>query len=120
MVESIEIELEPSSTRFDQDDERWLGQVRDLTRELLRADVLLRRSTPQPGAKGAIDQLVLSLGSAGAFTASVELIKAWLGRDRGRKLVVKFFENGRLQAIELNGGAADEHVFERIHSHLTG
>jgi hypothetical protein len=120
VVESLEIELEPGSTRFDPTDERWLGQVRDLTRELQRADVLLRRSTPQPGAKGAIDQLVLSLGSAGAFTASVELIKAWLGRDHGRKLVVKFFENGRLEAIELSGGAADEHVFERIQSRFAG
>jgi hypothetical protein len=75
-------------------------------------------SAPAPGTRGNLDQLIISLGSAGAFTAFVELIKSWLGRDRGRKLIVKFFENGKPQAIELTGVAADEAVLERIRSRI--
>lgn len=117
-MDSVDLELVPGSTRFDPTDERWMWQVRHLAQELQRAGALLQRSAPEFGTKGALDQLVLSLGSGGVFTASVEIIKSWLSRDRGRTIVVKFFEDGHPQAIELRGSVADEAVFARIQSCL--
>jgi len=117
-MERVEVELQAITARFDAADERWLRQVRELAEGLGKAGVLLQRSVPEAGAKGALDQIVISLGSAGAFTASIEIVKSWLGRDSNRKLIVKFFENGRPQAIELSGRAADEDVFERLRSRL--
>ena len=117
-MDPVDLELAPGSTRFDPADERWLRQVQDLAQELQKAGLLQQRSTPEPGTKGALDQLILSLGSGGAFAASVEIVKSWLSRDRGRTLVVKYFENGQTQAIELSGSVADEAAFARIQSHL--
>lgn len=112
------MKLEPGTESFDPADERWLRQVRDLAQELHRAGVLLLPPAPEPNAKGTVEQFVISLGSAGAFTTLVELAKSWLGRDRTRTLVVKFFENGNPQAIELSGETADVTAFERIKSRL--
>jgi Effector Associated Constant Component 1 len=120
LAKYLEVELTPGTTRFDLADERWLGQVRDLQQGFQQAGVLVQRSLPEAGSKGAIDQLIISLGSAGAFTASIEIVKAWLGRAHDRRLSVKFFENGRPQEIELRGSAADEAAFERIHKYITG
>jgi hypothetical protein len=63
--------------------------VADLVQELRRkvGPVQLRR-TPVPGTKGTVDQLILSLGSAGVFAAAADILRAWLARDRHRSVVV--------------------------------
>ena len=116
MAESIEMRLEPGTERFDPADERWLRQVRDLAQELHRTGVRLQPSAPEPDTKGTVDQLVVSLGSAGAFTAMVEVVKSWLGRDRSRTLVMTFYKDGQPKAIKLSGRVADVAVVERMKS----
>ena len=117
MEHEIEVELEPASSRFELNDERWLLQVADFVRELDRAGgEVSRRGTPMSGKKGTAEQIILSLGSAGTFSASVEFIKAWLGRDRSRRLKIKWFENGKLQSLELSGKDFDVAAFGRIKS----
>ena len=69
MPSTIEIGLVASSERFDDDDPRWRDQVADLVYELRRqTESVQSRRTPVPGTKGTVDQLILALGSSGAFT----------------------------------------------------
>ena len=46
------------------------------------------------GTKGGADQVIVALGSAGSFTAVVDCLRAWLGRDRDRRIDVRWVENG--------------------------
>jgi hypothetical protein len=63
--------------------------------------------------------LAISLASAGTFTALAEVARSWLARDRTRKLVLRFFKDGKLKEVELSGGGDDiAAVIERIRSHL--
>jgi Effector Associated Constant Component 1 len=81
--------LTPSSDRFVADDARWGRQVQGLWAELEeQAGAITKRATPQPGAKGGTEAVILALGSAGAITAFVDLVKAWLSRDRTRSLEI--------------------------------
>jgi hypothetical protein len=107
LAESVELRLQPGTESFDPADELWLRQVRDLARELHRAGIALQSPAPEPGAKGAIDQIVISLGSAGAFTALVETVKSWLDRDRTRTLEVTYFKDGNLGSIKVSGKGDD-------------
>ncbi|MDP9241261.1 MAG: hypothetical protein M3O55_11605 [Actinomycetota bacterium] len=73
--------------RYDEDDLRWVDQVADVVDDLRRNDAAVRsRRTPVPGTKGTIDQLILSLASAGALTSTIEILKVWLSRDKHRSV----------------------------------
>jgi membrane-associated two-gene conflict system component 1 (EACC1) len=91
MAGTLEIRLVSRNDRYDDDDPRWLAQTATLVHDLRRdsGSVRLHR-TPVPGTKGAVDQLILSLGSAGAFSVAVQLISAWLRRDRRRSVELTF------------------------------
>jgi len=81
MAEHVDIWIEPASDRFDAHDERWLGQAAAFRRELEDAvEGVQTVAVQQPGSKGALDSLILSLTSAGAMTAAAEFFKAWIGR----------------------------------------
>src|SRR5207244_1968303 len=82
-----ELVLSLETARFEGDDERWLDQKRALYVELRREVGTVRRElTAEPGAKGATESLILALGSAGAFKAATTCIRAWLARDRTRRV----------------------------------
>jgi hypothetical protein len=109
MAQSLEIGLVARNDRFDDDDTRWLAQtaalVQDLRHEVGR--VRLDR-TPVPGTKGAADQLILSLGSAGAFTVAIQLIRSWLGRDKDRSVEVSFVDaQGRTRTVRVSAANAN-------------
>jgi hypothetical protein len=116
MHDELSIELTAASTRFDAEDERWLAQVDELAGELRQAGMLAASAGPtRAGQKGAVDQLILSVGSGGGFAAAVELVRAWLGRGRGRKVALEFFSDGSVKRCELSGGAEDEaHVAQLL------
>ena len=57
---------------------------------------------------------MLTLGSAGAFTATVEVIKSWLSRDRSRSVRMSWSETGKVQELELKGSDLDEAAFDEI------
>jgi hypothetical protein len=101
--------IEPASNRFDALDDLWLTQVGQFVTELdHEVGSVSRRSEPVVGAKGEVSSVVLSLSSAGVFTAAVEFFKAWLGRDQTRSLKVSFTADGRVQAFEIDGGLSKE------------
>lgn len=115
MESSVELRLAPTSDRFDLTDDRWLDQVAALLADLREhvGDVDLRRAAV-PGAKGALDTIVLPLASAGAFTAAVEVLKSWLGRDRSRSVKVTWSDDGELQQLELGGTKVDDEAFQAV------
>jgi hypothetical protein len=111
----VEVHLEPSSGRFDMTDDRWLDQVGGLIAELReQVGPVERRRQPVAGAKGALDAIVLPLASAGALTGMVEMLKAWLGRDRSRSVKVKWSAEGKVQELELSGNRVDDGAFNGV------
>ena len=105
----LKVTVIPHSERFASHDDRWLDQVAGLARELRAGTGALDvERTPQPGAKGPADTLILALGTAGAFTSTVEVIKAWLGRDRTRKVEVSWRDGEDTGQFVIRGDAIDD------------
>jgi hypothetical protein len=109
------IAVDPRNEQYDPDDERWLDQVRGLYQELSRqVDVTAAPGPPVPGAKGAVDQVVIALGSAGAFEAAVTCLRAWLGRDRDRRISIRWQSAGTERSLTLTGEAVDEETIREV------
>ena len=110
----LEVAVEPHNDEYDPDDDRWRDQVATLYADLDAQVGADRRGRPVEGAKGAVDQLIIALGSAGAFTAAVECFRAWLGRDRSRRIDVRWEENGVERSVTLTGEAVDAETVREI------
>src|SRR5262249_32333363 len=52
-------------------------------------------------------RLIVALGSAGAFSAVVGCLRAWLGRDNSRRIDVYWDAGGTGQLITLTGADTD-------------
>jgi len=104
MPETLEIGLVARNDQYDDDDPRWLAQSATLVHDLRRDTGTVRlHRTPVPGTKGAVDQLILSLGSAGAFSVAVQLIGTWLKRDRHRSVELAFTDaDGNPRSIRVS------------------
>ena len=111
---SFEVAVEPRNDQYDPDDDGWQDQVRTLYADLDATVGTIRRGRPVAGAKGGADQLILALGSAGVFTAVVECLRAWLGRDRDRRLDVRWVENGAERSVTLTGEAVDNETMREL------
>ena len=110
----FEFAVEPHNDSYDPDDDRWRDQVGTLYEDLYAQVETVLRGSPAPGTKGTIDQLIIALGSAGAFTAVVECFRAWLGRDRDRRIDVKWEDNGVEHSVTLTGEAVDAQTIREI------
>jgi hypothetical protein len=72
------------------EDDRWRSDLADLEYQLRRE---LPEETLDPGVgvgtKGPaeVSEIILAVGSAGAVTATVEIIKAWISARPGRRKV---------------------------------
>jgi hypothetical protein len=67
----FEVAVEPRNDEYDPDDDRWRDQVATLYSDLHAQVDTVRRGRPVQGAKDAVDQLIIALGSTGAFSAAV-------------------------------------------------
>ena len=111
---SFEVAVEPRNDEYDNDDARWRDQVVTLYEELDAQVDVVQREHPVEGAKGTVDQLIVALGSAGAFQAVVDCFRAWLGRDRDRRIDVRWDENGVERSVTLTGEAVDVETIREI------
>jgi hypothetical protein len=110
----VELTLTTHSDRFDTGDDAWLAQEADLMASL-RAEVPVRRDmVAAPGEKGLVESIILALGSAGAFKAAVDCLRAWLARDRTRRIELAWTVDGREERIVLQGTAIDDAEFARL------
>ena len=103
----FEVSIEPHNDQYDPDDDRWQDQVASLYTDLSAEVGATRRSRPVEGTKGAVDQVILALGSAGMVQAAVDCLRAWLGRDRDRRIDVRWEEDGASRSVTLSGEAVD-------------
>lgn len=110
----LEVAVEPCNDRYDPDDDGWRDQVATLYADLDAQVDTIRRARPTDGAKGAADQLIIALGSAGVFAAVVDCLRAWLGRDRDRRIDVRWVENGMERSVTLTGEAVDDRTVREI------
>ncbi|WP_432994553.1 effector-associated constant component EACC1 [Dactylosporangium sp. CA-233914] len=111
----MQIGLELVSERLDADDERWLAAEADLLGSLREevGEVSVVR-TAAAGQKGALDTVVLALGSAGAFRAAVACFRAWLQRDRTRRVRITWRDGDAVQEIEIDSAGLSGPAFERL------
>jgi len=114
MSEALEVQLSTHSDRFDTSDESWLDQEGELL-AALRGEVTVRRElVAAPGQKGLVEGIILALGSAGAFKAAVDCLRAWLGRDRTRRIELAWTVDGREERFVLQGTAIPNEEFEKL------
>jgi Effector Associated Constant Component 1 len=110
----FEVAVEPRNDSYDPDDQGWREQIATLYQDLDAQVGTVRRGRPVEGAKGAVDQVIVALGSAGMFTAVVDCLRAWLGRDRDRRIDVRWVENGRERSVTLTGESVDNQTIREI------
>jgi hypothetical protein len=114
MGDDLELRLSTHSDRFDENDDAWIQQEADLMASL-RGEVTVRRDmVAAPGEKGLVEGIILALGSAGAFKAAVDCLRAWLGRDRTRRIELSWTVDGREERIVLQGTAVSDAEFDRL------
>lgn len=111
----VDVVVTAESDRYDDGDERWLTQVADLRADLRREVVGFRvEPTRTTGTKGAVEAMILSLGSAGAFTAAVQCLRAWLARDKSRRVVITWTHDGHEERVAFEGDAVDAGSLQRL------
>jgi len=110
----FEVAVDLHNDQYDPDDDRWQVQIATLYQDLDARVDTVRRGRPSPGAKGTVDQLIIALGSAGTFQAVVDCFRAWLGRDRDRRIDVRWDENGVERSVTLTGEAVDTETIREI------
>ena len=103
----FKLTVDPRNDQYDPDDDRWLDQVAMLYQALDAQVDVLRSQRQVQGAKGAVDQLILALGSAGAIQAAVDCFRAWLARDRDRRIDIRWNSGGVERSVTLTGEAID-------------
>jgi hypothetical protein len=113
--EAFEMVIQPRTDRFDPADDRWLQQVSLLFQDLQRGvGGVTRRHEPVEGTKGGVEVVIMALGSAGAFTAGLEMLKSWLARDRSRKLDITYTVDDRTETVSIAGDAIDKDAMAKI------
>ena len=110
----LKLVIEPHNDEYERDDNRWQAQVSTLDRELQARVDIVEHGRVVPGTRGSIEQLVVALGSAGVFTAMVECFRAWLGRDKSRRIDVRWDEDGAERYVIFQGGAVDAETMREM------
>lgn len=91
MGDPLRVMIAPSSDKYDEHDDRWRDQVADLAHSLrVNTDALTVEKHEVPGTKGAAAELILALGTSGVVSASVEVIRMWLARDKTRSIELTY------------------------------
>jgi hypothetical protein len=110
----LELAIEPRSDDYDAADDRWRVQVGAFHQELASQVDLVRRGAPAPGAKGTVDQVIVALGSSGVLTAAVECFRAWLQRDKSRRIDLRWDQDGVERHVTLSGDNVDAATVREI------
>jgi hypothetical protein len=110
----LKLSVEPHNDGYHPDDDRWRRQATALYAELDAVTDVERHTRPVPGTRGAVEQVIVALGSAGVFSAAVECLRAWLGRDRGRRIDIRWDEDGVEHFVTLTGEGVDVETVREI------
>lgn len=110
----LEVAVVPRNEQYHPDDDRWRDQVTALYRDLNAHVDTVHREHPVAGAKGTVDEVIIALGSAGVFTAAVECLRAWLQRDKSRRLDLRWDEDGVEHFVTVSGDGVDVDSFQEL------
>jgi len=110
----LRLTVDARNDQYDPDDDRWLDQATALYQELRTQVEVVPGPRAVPGAKGAIDQLIVALGSAGAFEAVAVCFRSWLARDRDRRIDIEWDEGGVRRSVTLTGDAVDNKTMRNL------
>ena len=70
MTNSSEMLVNLDSEKFNTDSDAWLSQTAELISDLMKNGISLRKQhTIAPGSRGGLAEVIIDLGTAGAFTA---------------------------------------------------
>jgi hypothetical protein len=64
--------------------------------------------------------VILALGSAGAFSVGLEVLRSWLSRDRARRLDISYTVADRTESVSISGDAIDKDAMARIAEAVAG
>ena len=64
--------------------------------------------------------MTIALSSAGAFQAAVMCFRAWLGRDRDRRIHIRWDDGGVERSVTLTGDAVDAETVREIANAAAG
>jgi hypothetical protein len=106
VVVAIDDDMEPT-------DASWSREADTLV-NALGPDARLATSIPQGGTKGAVSDIVLSLGTSGAITGAVTVLRQWLGQRANRRVTLTLGGDQPVR-IELDShGVSDKSVRELL------
>ncbi|MDA1359800.1 hypothetical protein O1R50_09210 [Glycomyces luteolus] len=111
---TIDLTIEPDSTRYSADHPGWSSHTAVLFSGL-QSEVggLHRSGAPTTGHRGAAEAIILALGSSGAITAAVACFQAWLKADKTRSVTLTWTdEHGSEQRITVAGEHLDQQSFQ--------
>lgn len=116
MSSVVELSISTGTSKYASDSPQWRREVADLHSDLNReTGAVTTQSSPVTGTRGGIETVILALGSAGVFTATVECLRIWLGRDKTRSLTVDWTDaDGKKQSLKVTGEHIDQRSFERL------
>lgn len=100
---AVMLRLEAVSDRFDPVDGRWQSQVEALLTGLPDEAQVVREMAPAPGSKGGIESVVLALVSADVVVGVLQVVQAWITRDRSRSVALSWHADGTWQRVEVRG-----------------
>ncbi|WP_418604120.1 effector-associated constant component EACC1 [Hwangdonia sp.] len=110
----IEVILNPSSDFFDENDPRWSQQKNLLVRDLQgRATKVEKKSEPMDGMKGGLETLIITLGPA-VITGIVDVVKAWLARDKSTKIELSANINGKTVSFTADASGVDKNTLKEF------
>ena len=111
----VDVALTTDSARYDTASPTWLDQVADLRTDLGRAGTGLSVDFAKvPGTKGAVDSIVLTLTSTSTLSATIVCLRAWLARDKTRKVNLSWTEDGRVEHFALSADSMDGEAIHEI------
>ncbi|CAH8283284.1 hypothetical protein EV196_102246 [Mariniflexile fucanivorans] len=112
--QQIEIILNPTSDFFDENDSRWAQQKNLLVRDLQgKATKVEKRTEPVEGKKGGLETLIITLGPA-VITGIVEVVKAWLARDKSTKIELSANINGKIVSFTADAKGIDKNTLKEF------
>lgn len=110
----IEVVLNPTSDFFDENDPRWAQQKNVLVSDLQgRATKVEKRVDPVEGMKGGLETLIVTIGPA-VVTGIVDIIKAWLARDRSTKIELSANIDGKTVSITADANGIDKNTLKEF------
>jgi hypothetical protein len=107
------IVVEAFSSKFAADSETWGNQVRDLTAGLRSHLITQGPEAPAPGFRGGgPSEIIIALGSAGAFSAVVAILKSWLERDKSRG--IRLYRKKGTVEVELTADSISDEALRSL------